>query len=121
MAKSSTRRLDELKLECELLGLSPIPTRNRVNKITGDRYLDFCKDDYVKCLQSFYIKTYKDKGIYHKSLDWILGIDSPMLALQIKNKSDEQQKEIWIFPYRNHNGIRVNRYFSGYNVIAEQF
>ena len=31
MAKGSTRKLSELKLECDLLGLCPIPTRNRVN------------------------------------------------------------------------------------------
>ena len=95
MAKGSVRKLSELKYECDLLGLKPIPTRNRVNKETGERYLDFSKDDYVKALQSYYIDEYKKQGIYHKSLDWILNIDSPMLALQIKNKPADIQEEIW--------------------------
>ncbi len=95
MAKGSTRKLSELKLECDLLGLRPIPTRNRVNKETGERYLDYSKDDYVQALQSYYIEKYKEQGIYHKSLDWVLKIDSPMLALQIKNKSEEEQNDIW--------------------------
>ena len=95
MAKGSTRKLSELKLECDLLGLRPIPTRNRVNKETGERYLDYSKDDYVQALQSYYIEKYKEQGMYHKSLDWVLKIDSPMLALQIKNKSEEEQNDIW--------------------------
>lgn len=95
MAKGSTRKLSELKLECDLLGLHPIPTRNRVNKETGERYLDYSKDDYVQALQSYYIEKYKEQGTYHKSLDWVLKIDSPMLALQIKNKSEEEQNDIW--------------------------
>ena len=95
MAKGSTRKLSELKLECDLLGLRPIPTRNRVNKETGERYLDYSKDDYVQALQSHFIEKYKEQGIYHKSLDWVLKIDSPMLALQIKNKSEEEQNDIW--------------------------
>ena len=95
MAKGSTRKLSELKLECDLLGLHPIPTRNRVNKETGERYLDYSKDDYVQALQSHFIEKYKEQGIYHKSLDWVLKIDSPMLALQIKNKSEEEQNDIW--------------------------
>ena len=95
MAKGSTRKLSELKLECDLLGLRPIPTRNRVNKETGERYLDYSKDDYVQALQSYYIEKYKEQGMYHKSLDLVLKIDSPMLALQIKNKSEEEQNDIW--------------------------
>ena len=95
MAKGSTRKLSELKLECDLLGLHPIPTRNRVNKETGERYLDYSKDDYVQALQSHFIEKYKEQGMYHKSLDWVLKIDSPMLALQIKNKSEEEQNDIW--------------------------
>ena len=61
MAKGSTRKLSELKLECDLLGLRPIPTRNRVNKETGERYLDYSKDDYVQALQSHFIEKYKEQ------------------------------------------------------------
>jgi len=95
MAKESSRKLSELKLECDLLQLNPVPTKNRVNKETGERYLDFSKDDYITALQSYYISKYKNEGIFHKSLEWILQIDSPMLALQIKNKSKEEQNDIW--------------------------
>lgn len=95
MAKGNARRLDELKQECKLLSLNPIPTRNRVNKETGERYMDLSKEDCIKALQSYYIDLYKQQGVYHKSLDWVLSIDSPMLALQIKNKDKETQNEIW--------------------------
>ena len=71
MAKGNARRLNELKIECDLLGLQPIPTRSRVSKETGERYLDFSKEDYIKALQSYYIEQYKQQGIYHKSLEWI--------------------------------------------------
>ena len=95
MSKVNIRKLSELKLECDLLGLNPIPTKNRINKETGERYLDYSKDDYLKALQFYYIDQYKKQNKYHKSLEWILKIDSPMLALQIKNKSEEVQNDIW--------------------------
>ena len=85
MAKGSSLKLSELKLKCLALDLNPTPTRNRVNKDTGERYKDFSKDDYMKALQEYYISKYKLDGTYHHSLDWILKMDSPMLALQIKN------------------------------------
>ena len=95
MAKGSSLKLSELKLKCLALDLNPTPTRNRVNKDTGERYKDFSKDDYMKALQEYYISKYKLDGTYHHSLDWILKMDSPMLALQIKNLPKETQDEIW--------------------------
>lgn len=95
MAKGSSLSLAKLQLECLGLQLNPVPTRNRVNKDTGERYKDFCKDDYMRALQDYYIDKYKKEGVYHKSLDWILKMDSPMLALQIKNMSEEVQNDIW--------------------------
>jgi len=95
MAKSSIRKLDDLKITCSSLGLQVIPTKRRLNKITGEYYLDYSKDDYIKALQTYYINKYKEHGMFHKSLEYILKIDSPMLALQIKNKSREDQEEIW--------------------------
>ena len=94
MAKGVAMRLDDLKIKCEALGLSPVPTRNRVNKETGERYKDFSKDDCIRALQEYYIGIKKARGEYHKSLDWILRLDSPMLALQIKNLPEETQEEV---------------------------
>lgn len=94
MAKGVAMRLDDLKIKCEALGLSPVPTRNRVNKETGERYKDFSKDDCIRALQEYYIGIKKERGEYHKSLDWILRLDSPMLALQIKNLPEETQEEV---------------------------
>ena len=44
------------------------------------------------------INKRKEDNCYHRSLEYILEdikMESPMLALQIKNKSDEIQNEIW--------------------------
>lgn len=91
-------KLSELKIHCDALNLSPVPTRSRINKDTGERYLDFSSKDYMKALQEHFINKRKEDNCYHKSLEYILeGIkmESPMLALQIKNKSEEIQDEIW--------------------------
>lgn len=91
-------RLSDLKMHCDALNLNPTPTRNRVNKETGERYLDFQIKDYMKALQDYYVNKRKLEGTYHKSLDYImntLNMESPMLALQIKNKPKELQDEIW--------------------------
>ena len=95
MAKGSKLRLSDLEVACKSLGLNPIPTKNRINKLTGERYLELSKDDCIRALQEYYISEYKAQGIFHHSLDYILKIDSPMLALQIKNKPKEVQDEIW--------------------------
>ena len=52
MAKGSSLKLSELKLKCLALDLNPTPTRNRVNKDTGERYKDFSKDDYMTFLEN---------------------------------------------------------------------
>ena len=91
-------KLSELKIHCDALCLSPVPTKNRINKETGERYLDFSSKDYIKALQEYFINKRKEDNCYHRSLEYILEdikMESPMLALQIKNKSDEIQNEIW--------------------------
>ena len=91
-------RLIDLKMHCDALNLNPVPTRNRINKETGERYLDFQIKDYMRALQDYYVAKRREEGTYHHSLDYIMNtlqMESPMLALQIKNKSSELQEEIW--------------------------
>ena len=38
-------RLKDLKEMCDTLGLNPTPTRGRINKDTGERYLDLMMQD----------------------------------------------------------------------------
>ena len=91
-------KLSELKIKCDVLNLSPTPTRNRVNKETGERYLDFSSKDYMKSLQEYYVNERIKNNTYHKSLDYMLykiNMNSPMLALQIKNMPKDVQNDIW--------------------------
>ena len=104
MTKVSIKKIEDLKLECELLELNPIPTKNRKNKKTGEYYLDYTKEDLINALQSYYIDKYKEQGLYSKSLEYILKIDSPMLALPIKSKESLDNKK-WIVEEKI-NGIR---------------
>ena len=91
-------RLIDLKTKCQVLELNPNPTRNRINKETGERYLDFSARDYTTAIQEYYVSERKERGIYHKSLDYILyklNMISPMLALQIKGIPEEKREDIW--------------------------
>ena len=65
-------KLSELKIHCDALNLSPVPTRSRIKKDTGERYLDFCSKDYIKALQDYYINKRIEDGKYHRSLKYIL-------------------------------------------------
>ena len=84
-------KLSELKDMCTSLGLHPTPTRKRRNP---DR-LELSMDDCIKAIQAYYIAERKRLGTYDPSLDLILKMDSPMLALLLKNLPEDKQKEIW--------------------------
>lgn len=84
-------KLTELKQMCTNLGLRPIPTRQRRNP---DR-LELSMDDCIKAIQDYYINERKSNGSYDSSLELILRMKSPMLALLLKNLPEDKQKEIW--------------------------
>lgn len=88
-------RLKDLKEMCETLGLNPTPTRGRINKETGERYLDFSRNDYIKAIRECFIGIRRADGNLSPFLAERLEIEDPMLALQIKNLDEKEQQEVW--------------------------
>ena len=80
MALHTLRKLEDLKMECEAMGLNPILTLNRKNKETGVVEKQFSKTDYMLAIRDFYINQRKQEGRYTKGLEYMLTFDSPMLA-----------------------------------------
>ena len=88
-------KLADLKKTCDILHLHPTPTKNAIDKETGERYKTLSINDCVKAIEQFYIEQRKRDGTYRKSIEYILAMDSPMLALLIKHKKKEDQEAIW--------------------------
>lgn len=88
-------KLADLKKTCEVLHLHPIPTKNAINKDTGEREKVLSMNDCIHAIQQFYLEQRKQNGTYRKSIEYILAMDSPMLALLIKHKKKEDQDAIW--------------------------
>lgn len=84
-------RLKDYIAKCDELGLSPVPTRRRRNP---DR-MELSVDDCIKALQEYYINERKQNGTYSPFMDFIMQQKEPMLALQIKHKSEEDQRTVW--------------------------
>lgn len=97
-------RREELLEKCQSLGIEPEKSRNRINKETGERYKESTVKDCEKAIQKFYINKYKEEGILNPSILDILNLDSPMLALQSKDKKLDKIRDFlwednnnWIF------------------------
>ena len=88
-------KLADLKKTCDVLHLHPIPTKNSINKVTGEREKTLSIADCTRAIQQFYLEQRKQNGTYRKSIEYILAMDSPMLALLIKHKKKEDQDAIW--------------------------
>lgn len=88
-------KLADLKKTCDVLHLHPVPTKNAINKETGLREKVLSINDCVKAIQQFYLEQRKQYGTYRSSIEFILEMDSPMLALLIKHKKQEDQDAIW--------------------------
>ena len=88
-------KLKDLIQTCNVLHLNPIPTKNHINKYTGRREKTLSVSDCVKAIQRFYLEQRKINGTYHKSIEKILLLESPMLALLFKYKNQKEQDEIW--------------------------
>lgn len=87
-------QLDNLRKKCEILGLVPPTSRNRVNHETGERYKESTIDDCIKTLQQYYIEKYRKEGTLNPFVERILEF-KPMLAAQMKAIKEENQKELW--------------------------
>ena len=84
-------KLQDLKKKCEALGLTPTPTRKRRNP---DR-LELSMNDCINAIQDYYLYERKNNGTYDPSIEFMLKMDSPMLALLLKNLPQDKQDEIW--------------------------
>lgn len=88
-------KLADLKKTCNVLHLHPIPTKNAINKVTGEREKVLSMQDCIRAIQQYYLEQRKENGTYRKSIEYILKMESPMLALLIKHKKKEDQDAIW--------------------------
>ena len=95
---------DDLLNICETLGLNPEKSRNRVNKDTGEKYQESTVKDCRKAIQQYYIDKYRKEGTLSPFVEEIMKMDSPMLALQSKDKRLDKIRDIiwednnnWIF------------------------
>ncbi|MBQ2639310.1 MAG: ATP-dependent DNA ligase [Bacilli bacterium] len=88
-------QLDNLRKKCEVLGLEPEKTRNRVNKETGERYRESTIDSCILTLQNYYIEKYRSEGVLNPFVERILEF-KPMLAAQMKALKEDEQSKLWV-------------------------
>lgn len=79
---------------CETLGLNPTPTKNARGKETGESYKTLSINDCILAIQEYYLNERKREGTYDKSIEFVLNMKSPMLALLLKNVKEETQEKI---------------------------
>lgn len=87
-------KLADLIQMCKDLGLEPTPTKNKVLP-DGTRTKTLSMKDCEKAIQEYYINERKMNGTYDQSIEFMLGMDSPMLALLFKHLDEDTQKAIW--------------------------
>lgn len=89
-------RREELLNQCVELGVEPEKSRRRKDANTGLYYYESTINDCEKAVQSYYIKKYEEDGTLNPFLADILHLDSPMLALQSKDKKlDKIRDSLW--------------------------
>ena len=89
-------RKDELIKQCEDLGISNSvkKSRRRKDKETGEYYFEPTISDLEKAVQDYYLDKYEREGTLNIFVKDILTIDSPMLALQSKDKKLDKIRDI---------------------------
>lgn len=87
-------KLADLKKMSDNLGLNPVPTKNKRLE-DGSRTKVCSMADYTKAIQQYYLEERKREGTYDPSIEFILNMDSPMLALLLKHLPEDTQKELW--------------------------
>lgn len=87
-------KLADLIQWCKDLGLNPEPTKNKVLP-DGTRTKVLSMADCEKAIREYYLEERKRKGTYDKSIEFMLSMVSPMLALQIKHLKPEVQEAVW--------------------------
>ena len=113
------KKLHDLKMMCDALGLSPKPTKHRLNP---DRY-ELSVNDCVKAIQEHYITLWKSEDRYSKGVDFMVKHKTPMLATLLSSQSEELQKDVWseysdrwIFE-RKYDGVRLILFYDDCNNI----
>ena len=85
MSIECARRMDYLKADCELKGISITPSGKRI-----------MKDDYVKALREWHItKKYGSIDNIPWSMKFMLSIECPQLCKRIKDLKSDQQELVW--------------------------
>ena len=85
MSIECARRMDYLKADCELKGISITPSGKRI-----------MKDDYVKALREWHItKKYGSIDNIPWSMKFMLSIECPQLCKRIKDLKPDQQELVW--------------------------
>ena len=85
MSIECARRMDYLKADCELKGISITPSGKRI-----------MKDDYVKALREWHItKKYESIDNIPWSMKFMLSIECPQLCKRIKDLKPDQQELVW--------------------------
>ena len=87
---------DELLNKCEILGIIPEKSKNRVDKETGKKFKESTIRDCEIAIQNYYIDLYKQEGTLNPFVQDILKMNGPMLALQSKDKKlDKVRASLW--------------------------
>lgn len=85
MSIECARRIDYLKADCELKGISITQSGKRI-----------MKDDYVKALREWHItKKYGSMDNIPWSMKFMLSIECPQLCKRIKDLKPDQQELVW--------------------------
>ena len=85
MSIECARRMDYLKADCELKGISITPSGKRI-----------MKDDYVKALREWHITNkYGSMDNIPWSMKFMLSIECPQLCKRIKDLKPDQQDLVW--------------------------
>lgn len=85
MSIECSRRIDYLKADCELKGISITPSGKRI-----------MKDDYVKALREWHITNkYGSIDNIPWSMKFMLSIECPQLCKRIKDLKPDQQELVW--------------------------
>ena len=85
MSIECARRMDYLKADCELKGISITPSGKRI-----------MKDDYVKALREWHITNkYGSIDNIPWSMKFMLSIECPQLCKRIKDLKPDQQELVW--------------------------
>lgn len=77
------------------LGIEATPTKNRINKETGERYKTLSVADCTSAIQQYHLNERKSNGTYDSSIEFIMSMKSPMLSLLLKHAKPETQKALW--------------------------